>query len=79
MDGAAIFAVTHTWFESVLQVGHQVVLKEDQLPVQVGDVQIGQRAQTLDHELLGLLLIDLSCQVTDVVLRERITYIHRNI
>lgn len=59
---------THTWFESVFQVGHQVVLLEDQRPVQVGDGQIGQRAQTLDHKLLGLLLADLNRQVANVVL-----------
>jgi len=61
--------ITHTWFESLFQVGHQVVLLEDQRPVQVGDGQIGQRAQTLDHKLLRLLLLtDLGCQVTDVFL-----------
>lgn len=57
-----------TWFESVIQVGHQVVLLEDQRPVQVGDGQIGQRAQTLDHKLLRLLLTDVSRQVPDVFL-----------
>lgn len=62
------YSHTHTWFESVVQVGHQVVLLEHQLPVQVGDGQIGQRAQTLDHKLLCLLLTDLSCQIPDVVL-----------
>lgn len=61
-------SASHTWFESVFQEGHQVVLLEDQRPVQVGDGQIGQRAQTLDHKLLSLVLADLSRQVTNVIL-----------
>jgi len=52
----------------VLEEGDQVVLSEDQLPVQVGDGEVGQGAQALDHKLLGLLLADLGRQVTDVVL-----------
>lgn len=59
---------SHTWFESVLQVRHQVVLSEHQFPVQVGDGQIGQRAQTLDHKLLSFLLADLSRQVSNMIL-----------
>lgn len=61
--------MSRTWLESVLQVWHQVVFPEDQLPVQVGDVQVGQCAETLDDRLLGLLLVDLSRQVTDVILQ----------
>lgn len=61
--------MSRTWLESVLQVWHQVVFPEDQLPVQVGDVQVGQCAKTLNDKLLGLLLVDLSRQVTNVVLQ----------
>lgn len=73
-----LFKTRHTWFKSVFQVGHQVVLVENQGPVQVGDAQIGQCAQTLNHKLLRLLLVNVSCQVTDVVLQKYIKYIQRH-
>lgn len=57
-----------TWSESVLQVGHQVVLLEHLGPAQVGEGQIGQRAQTLHHKLLILVLTDLSRQLVNMVL-----------
>lgn len=59
-----------TGFEMLFQERYQVVLFKHQLPVQVRDSEVRQRAQTLDHEFLVLVLTDLSCKVSDVILQE---------
>lgn len=60
-----------TGFEVLFQEGYQVVFFKHQLPVQIRDGEVRQRAQTLDHEFLVLVLTDLSCKVSDVILQEK--------
>lgn len=59
-----------TWSQLVLEVGDQLVLLQNQLPVQVRDGQIRESAQALDHKLLLFIVGDLGCQVPDIILDE---------
>ena len=52
----------------MLDPGHEVVLAQQQLVVEIGDGEVGEDAHTLQHELLLLLLHDGRRDVADVVL-----------
>lgn len=63
--------VSVTRFEALFEVRDEVVFAEQQLPVQVRDGEVRQRAQTLDHKLLVFFRADLSCQITHIILQQR--------
>lgn len=71
-DSTVWYHLVSTWFEFVFEERHQVVLLQQQLPVQVRDDEVRQRPQTLQNPLLLFFSADLSSQVTYVVLKENI-------
>lgn len=61
--------VSFTGFEVVFEVGHQVVLFEQELPVQVRYGEVCHCTQALNNKLFITLLLDLSCQIPHIVLK----------